>query len=51
MNLLNADDDLGTNGGLNNIPETHSSYEDRAFGGAGRDVLIGNTGGDRLLTG
>ena len=24
-------------------------YEDRAFGGAGRDVLIGNTGGDRLI--
>ena len=24
-------------------------YEDRAFGGAGRDILIGNTGGDRLI--
>ncbi len=24
--LLNADDDLTTNGGLNNIPETHNSY-------------------------
>ena len=27
----------------------NSSYEDRAFGGAGLDVLIGNTGGDRLI--
>src|SRR5260370_8731108 len=25
------------------------SYEDLAFGGAGRDVLIANTGGDRLI--
>jgi hypothetical protein len=24
-------------------------YEDRAFGGAGLDILIGNTGGDRLI--
>jgi len=47
--LLNADDDQRTNGGLNNQPDTHPSYEDRAFGGAGRDVLIANTGGDRLI--
>jgi Ca2+-binding RTX toxin-like protein len=47
--LLNADDDLGTNSGANNSPDTHPSYEDIAFGGAGRDVLIGNTGGDRLI--
>jgi Ca2+-binding RTX toxin-like protein len=47
--LLNADDNLSTASGLNNQPDTHSSYEDRAFGGAGRDVLIGNTGGDRLI--
>jgi len=47
--LLNADDDHRTNGGLNNQPDTQPSYEDRAFGGAGRDVLIGNTGGDRLI--
>jgi hypothetical protein len=47
--LLNADDDQGTNGGLNDGPDTHPSYEDRAYGGAGRDVLIGNTGGDRLI--
>ena len=47
--LVNADDDQDTNGGLNNSPDTHTSYEDRAYGGAGRDVLIGNTGGDRLI--
>jgi hypothetical protein len=47
--LMNADDDLDGQGGLNDAPDTHPSYEDRAFGGAGRDVLIGNTGGDRLI--
>jgi len=47
--LLNGDDDLSTNGNLNNAPDTSASYEDRAFGGAGRDVLIANTGGDRLI--
>ncbi|QSA97859.1 OmpA family protein [Methylococcus sp. EFPC2] len=53
--LLNADDDLSTGStpntgtGLNTAPDTNSSYEDRAYGGAGRDVLIGNTGGDRLI--
>ena len=47
--LLNADDNLDTNGYLNNTTDTNSSYEDRAFGGAGLDVLIGNTGGDRLI--
>ncbi len=47
--LMNADDLLETSGGLNNLPDTHPSYEDRAFGGAGRDVLQGNTGGDRLI--
>jgi Ca2+-binding RTX toxin-like protein len=47
--LLNADDDHDTNGGLNDIPDTHPFYQDRAYGGAGRDVLIGNTGGDRLI--
>ena len=34
---------------LNDGPDTHPMYEDRAVGGAGRDVLIGNTGGDRLI--
>jgi Ca2+-binding RTX toxin-like protein len=58
--LLNADDDLSTVGdapkhgdpeveGANDRPDTHPYYEDRAYGGAGRDVLIGNTGGDRLI--
>ncbi|UCE73891.1 MAG: hypothetical protein JSV56_12865, partial [Methanomassiliicoccales archaeon] len=46
--LLNADDDLDTNGGANDAPDTDLSYEDFAYGGAGRDVLIANTGGDRL---
>jgi len=46
--LLNADDDQSTDP-LNNGPDPHPSYEDRAFGGAGRDILIGNTGGDRLI--
>ncbi|HEY1380413.1 MAG TPA: hypothetical protein VGF55_26665, partial [Gemmataceae bacterium] len=47
--LLNADDDLTTAGGLNNVADTAPSYEDRAYGGAGKDVLIANTGGDRLM--
>lgn len=53
--LLNADDDLETEtAGVtepfdNESPDTHPTYEDRAYGGAGRDVLIGNTGGDRLI--
>ncbi|HSW25431.1 MAG TPA: hypothetical protein VLJ62_21910 [Burkholderiaceae bacterium] len=49
--LLNADDDLqgGSVAGLNDTPETHTSYEDIAYGGAGRDRLIANTGGDRLI--
>ncbi len=47
--LLNADDDQSTNSSLNDMPDTHPFYQDRAYGGAGRDVLIGNTGGDRLI--
>ena len=61
--LLKADDVLGTEhrhsaarrhrtaaaGRLNDTPDTHPMYEDRTFGGAGLDVLIGNTGGDRLI--
>jgi hypothetical protein len=47
--LLNADDNQTTNADLNDEPDTHPTYEDRAFGGAGRDVLIANTGGDRLI--
>jgi hypothetical protein len=56
--LSNADDDLRTNDWLNDIPkgssytsatDTHPTYEDRVYGGAGLDVLMGNTGGDRLI--
>ena len=61
--LLNADDVLTVEGtgtfgdqkgrkiqpSPNDIPDTHFFYNDRAFGGAGLDVLIGNTGGDRLI--
>ncbi len=53
--MLQVDDNLDTNtadvAGLfdNESPDTHPYYEDRAYGGAGRDILIGNTGGDRLI--
>ncbi|HEY3484924.1 MAG TPA: Calx-beta domain-containing protein [Ilumatobacteraceae bacterium] len=61
--LLNADDVMTTLGdgafgdqkgkkiqpSPNDIPDTHPLYQDRAYGGAGLDVLIGNTGGDRLI--
>jgi hypothetical protein len=61
--LLNADDvmtvvgdgEFGDQKGRkiqpspNDTPDTHPLYQDRAFGGAGLDVLIGNTGGDRLI--
>ena len=47
--LLNADDNVTTNSGLNDVPDTNASYEDRAVGGAGLDVLMANTGGDRLI--
>jgi len=33
----------------NDTPDTHPTYEDRVYGGAGLDILIGNTGGDRLI--
>jgi Ca2+-binding RTX toxin-like protein len=48
--VLNADDNLDTNGGLNSQPDV-PAFADRdfAFGGGGRDVLIANTGGDRLF--
>ncbi|HEY9356795.1 MAG TPA: Calx-beta domain-containing protein, partial [Arthrobacter sp.] len=48
--LSNADDLLTSNNGLNDVPDgVNSSYQDRVFGGAGLDILIGNTGGDRLI--
>ena len=46
---LNADDVLNTNGVTNIGTDTNPSYEDIAYGGAGRDVMIANTGGDRLI--
>ncbi len=48
--LSNADDVLTTNNGLNDVPDgVNSSYQDRVYGGAGLDILIANTGGDRLI--
>ena len=50
--LLNADDDPNTNGGANNAPDVQAgppTYADIAYGGAGRDILIANTGADRLI--
>src|SRR5262249_26235225 len=63
--LLNVDDDLSTgcthygNGNkcdstgssyLGDVPDDiNSAYQDRAFGGAGLDILIGNSSGDRLI--
>ena len=53
--LINADDyhDTETAGVAalydNESPDTQPFFEDRAYGGAGRDVIIGNTGGDRLI--
>jgi Ca2+-binding RTX toxin-like protein len=48
--LLDADDNEETNGGLNDMPDGPDfDQQDVAYGGAGRDVLIGNTAGDRLI--
>ena len=48
--LLNADDNHDTGGGLNTTPDgPDANQEDLAYGGAGRDILIANTGGDRLI--
>jgi Ca2+-binding RTX toxin-like protein len=47
--LMMVDDKLTTNSSLTTVPDTNPSYEDLAYGGAGRDVMIGNTGGDRLI--
>ena len=47
---LNADDNLETNGGLNNVTDgAEFADADFAYGGGGYDVLIGNTGADRLI--
>ena len=47
---INADDNHDTNGGLNNAPDV-AAFADRDFvyGGDGLDVMIANTGGDRLF--
>jgi Ca2+-binding RTX toxin-like protein len=47
---LQADDNLDTSA-ANNTPDarTDSFFADVAYGGAGRDVLIGNTAQDRLI--
>ena len=49
--LLNADDYLETNDGLNDRVEDDVRFRqgDLAFGGAGRDVLIANSAQDRLV--
>jgi Ca2+-binding RTX toxin-like protein len=47
--MLYIDDKLTTNDSLNTTFDTNPSYEDLAYGGAGRDVIIANTGGDRMI--
>ncbi|HEX7167002.1 MAG TPA: Calx-beta domain-containing protein [Acidimicrobiales bacterium] len=53
--MLNVDDDLSTAGGENTGTDTSpalsltNSYADIAYGGAGRDILVANTGADRMM--
>jgi Ca2+-binding RTX toxin-like protein len=48
--LMNADDYLETNDGLNNAPDAREFADgDFVFGGAGLDVMFANTGRDRLF--
>ncbi|MCA9179632.1 MAG: hypothetical protein KDB14_34490 [Planctomycetales bacterium] len=48
--LLQLDDNLDTAGGANDRPDDPAFADaDFGFGGGGRDVLIGNTGADRLI--
>jgi len=50
--VMNLDDNLETNGGMNNMPDEDNNpggIDDTAFGGAGRDILIANTLADRLI--
>ena len=48
--LSNADDVLDDQTARSTTTtDTHPIYEDRVYGGAGLDILIGNTGGDRLI--
>jgi Ca2+-binding RTX toxin-like protein len=52
---LQLDDNLDTNGGLNDTSDSvlataaTAGAGDFAYGGGGRDVLIGNTGADRMF--
>ena len=53
--LINLDDNLDTTGTTGKKAaftpncDTNPSYEDMAYGGAGRDVFIINTNGDRAI--
>jgi len=48
--LMNADDNLETHGAVNDQPDAPLYADsDTAYGGGGRDVLIANTGADRLI--
>ncbi len=46
---LNADDLPSSQDGLNSGPDTNPSWEDFVYGGAGLDVMLANTAGDRLI--
>jgi hypothetical protein len=46
--LLDADDDPTTDGGLNVHTDDNADYADHGDGGPGRDVLLGNQAGDVL---
>ncbi len=48
--VINADDNLETNGGANDEPDAPEFADaDFVFGGSGLDVMIANTGADRLF--
>jgi hypothetical protein len=48
--LLDADDDKSTNAYKNDMSDPiNIDIQDLVYGGGGRDVLIANTGGDRLI--
>jgi hypothetical protein len=47
--LLDPRASQDTDGFLNDVQNTAANYTDRAFGGAGKDVLIADTTSDRLI--
>ena len=48
--VMNADDNHDSQGGLNDAPDAvEFADRDFVFGGGGLDVLLANTGGDRLF--